>query len=181
MEKIDRKEAIKRTAAIMGFAVSGSLLSAVMNGCATDSSDSWKPEALNNKQLRIVADFAEVILPRTGTPGAKDAKVERFIDSMIAGFFSDEESEYLLEKINWMEDSEFLGLSPDSQHQFVSTLVEEGNEDGREFFLKFKQMVMLGFFTSEVGATQVLSYDEIPGFYSGCEDLESLGGRTWAL
>lgn len=181
MEKIDRKEAIKRTAAIMGFVVSGSLMSAVLKGCVADPSDGWKPVALNQPQLRVVADFAEVILPRTSTPGAKDAKVERFFDSLIAGFFSNEERDYLLEKINWMVEEGFSGLSTDGQNQFVSGLVEDESEGGRTFFLSFKQMVMLGFFTSEVGATKVLSYDEIPGIYSGCENLQDVGGKTWAI
>lgn len=181
MEKINRKEAIKRTAVIMGFAVSGSLVSAVMKGCSTDSSGDWRPDVLSDRQLQAVADFAEVILPRTDTPGAKDAKVERFVDSLIAEFVSNEDREYLLAKIDWMVEREFSGLSTDEQHQFVSGLVEEGNEEGRAFFLRFKQMVMLGFFTSEVGATEVLSYDAIPGIYAGCEDLEDVGGKTWAL
>jgi hypothetical protein len=181
MEKMNRKEAIKRTAAIMGFAVTGSLLSAVLKGCSTDTSDGWKPSALTDRQLQAVADFAEVILPRTETPGAKDAKVERFFDSLVADFVSIEEREYLIEKIDWMVEREFSGLTAGGQHQFVSDMVEEGNEEGREFFLSFKQMVMLGFFTSEIGATKVLSYDEIPGIYSGCENLQDVGGKTWAL
>lgn len=181
MEKIDRKEAIKRTAVIMGFAVSGSFVSGVLKGCMADRSGDWEPAVLNQKQVQVVADFAEVILPRTKTPGAKDAKVDRFIDSMIAGYVSDGEREYFLDKINWMVGKEFSGLSAEGKKQFVAGLIEDEREGGRTFFLSFKQMVLLGFFTSEVGATQVLSYDEIPGIYSGCEDLESVGGRTWAL
>ena len=165
----------------MGFAVSGSLVSAVLKGCTADSSGDWKPVALDGKQLQAVTDFAEVILPRTDTPGAKDARVERFVDSMIADFVSEGERDYFFEKIDWMVEREFSGLSADGKHQFVSDLVERDDQVGREFFLRFKQMVMLGFFTSEVGATKVLSYDAIPGIYSGCEDLEDVGGRTWAL
>ena len=181
MEKMNRKEAIKRTAAIMGFAVSGSLMSAVLKGCVASRSDGWEPAALNQTQLRVVADLAEVILPRTRTPGAKDAKVERFVDSLIADFVSNEEREYLLEKVNGLVEEGFSGLSTEGQNQFVAGLVEDEEGGGRTFFLSFKQMVMLGFFTSEVGATKVLSYDEIPGIYFGCEDLRDVGGKTWAL
>jgi gluconate 2-dehydrogenase gamma chain len=181
MEKMNRKEAIKRTAAIMGFAVSGSLMSAVLKGCVASRSDGWEPAALNQAQFRVVADLAEVILPRTRTPGAKDAKVERFVDSLIADFVSNEEREYLLEKINGLVEEGFSGLSTEGQNQFVAGLVEDEEGGGRTFFLSFKQMVMLGFFTSEVGATKVLSYDEIPGIYFGCEDLRDVGGRTWVL
>jgi hypothetical protein len=38
---------------------------------------------------------------------------------------------------------------------------------------------MLGFFTSEPGATQVLQYEAVPGAYKGCVPLSEVG-RTWA-
>jgi hypothetical protein len=39
---------------------------------------------------------------------------------------------------------------------------------------------MLGYFTSEVGATQVLRYDPVPGAYHGCIPFEEVG-KTWAI
>jgi hypothetical protein len=40
---------------------------------------------------------------------------------------------------------------------------------------------MLGFFTSEPGATQVLQYDPVPGAYKGCIPLSEAGnGKAWA-
>jgi hypothetical protein len=38
---------------------------------------------------------------------------------------------------------------------------------------------MLGYFTSEAGATQVLRYIAIPGKQEGCIPFEQVG-RTWA-
>lgn len=57
----------------------------------------------------------------------------------------------------------------------------EPEGENRRFFRVFKQLVLLGFFTSEIGATQVLNYDEIPGIYEGCISLKEAGGKTWAL
>ena len=52
----------------------------------------------------------------------------------------------------------------------------------RPFILVMKELAMLGFFTSEVGATQLLQYDPLPGAYRGCVPLSAAGaGRTWAL
>jgi hypothetical protein len=42
-----------------------------------------------------------------------------------------------------------------------------------------KELTLLGFFTSEPGATQVLQYDPVPGAYHGCVPLEEVG-KTWA-
>ena len=177
-EKIDRREALKRTAAILGFTLSGSLVSAVMSGCSADTSSFWKPSALSPGQLQTAADLAEVILPRTSTPGAKDAKVERFIDSLADGYLSPEEKEGLLNGLNQLISQNFTGKSFEEQNRFVEEMIH--TSEGAEFFRYFKQVAMLGFFTSETGATQVLQYQAIPGYYSGCEPLDAVGGRTWA-
>jgi hypothetical protein len=44
-----------------------------------------------------------------------------------------------------------------------------------------KELTMLGFFTSEIGATQILQYIAVPGPYRGCLPLSQTGnGKTWA-
>jgi len=180
MEKIDRKEAIRRTALIMGCTLSSPLIAAVLSGCEAQRMDNWSPEYLTEDQLLLAtADLAEVILPRTSTPGAKDARVERFIDSMIAGWMSPGQKEITIAGLNGLISRGFSDLSFEEQTQFVQDLLDD--EDGRNFFRLFKRMAALGLFTSETGATEILRYDEIPGDYYGCEDLDELGGRTWAI
>ncbi|MBX7124565.1 MAG: gluconate 2-dehydrogenase subunit 3 family protein, partial [Cyclobacteriaceae bacterium] len=49
----------------------------------------------------------------------------------------------------------------------------------RPFILRMKELTMLGFFTSEPGATQVLQYSAVPGAYRGCVPLSEIG-KTWA-
>ena len=46
------------------------------------------------------------------------------------------------------------------------------------WFTPIQQLTLFGFFTSEVGATQVLRYEPVPGEYIG--DLEYDGGPPWA-
>ena len=41
----------------------------------------------------------------------------------------------------------------------------------RPFILMTKELTLLGFFTSQAGATQVLQYDPVPGAYHGCVPL----------
>ena len=42
-----------------------------------------------------------------------------------------------------------------------------------------KQLTLLGYFTSEIGASQALAYDPVPGSYRGCIGLNP-GQRAWA-
>jgi hypothetical protein len=49
---------------------------------------------------------------------------------------------------------------------------------GPHYFTLMKQMVLLGFFTSKPGATQVLRYIPVPGKYQGCIDYKE-GETSW--
>ncbi|TVQ65446.1 MAG: gluconate 2-dehydrogenase subunit 3 family protein [Balneolaceae bacterium] len=179
MEKMDRKEAIRRTALLMGGALGGSLITGVLAGCGEGrASDGWIPGYLTRTQLQVAADLAEVILPETDTPGAKQALTERFIDSMAAGWMSGEEQKLLTDGLNRLLEAEFHRMDFQTQNDAVRALTEE--PQGQRFFRQFRQLTLLGFFTSEIGATQVLNYDPIPGIYQGCISLEEAGGRTWA-
>jgi hypothetical protein len=47
------------------------------------------------------------------------------------------------------------------------------------YFTLMKQLVLLGFFTSKPGVTQVLRYEPVPGKYHGCIDYKQ-GETSWA-
>lgn len=47
------------------------------------------------------------------------------------------------------------------------------------YFSLMKQLTLLGYFTSEVGATQALRYVPVPGKYEGCISYKK-GDRAWA-
>ena len=178
MNKIDRREAIRRTVLIMGGTLSGSIITGVLSGCKNRSKEETGTKQLSLNQLETAAHLAEVILPSTDTPGAKEANIGYFIDRMITDWMSPKERKLALQWLNHLMQNKFANLTFEKQTQEVHQLLKL--KDGREFFLLFKQITLLGFFTSETGATQVLQYDEIPGIYSGCEDLKNLKSTTWA-
>jgi hypothetical protein len=48
------------------------------------------------------------------------------------------------------------------------------------YFKIMKEMTLLGYFTSEVGATKALRYMETPGHYEGCMPYKK-GDKAWAI
>lgn len=197
MDAINRREAIKRTSAIMGGALTSSVVMGVLQGCQTDQSLDWIPKVLTPDQVYLVEQLTERILPATSTPGAKDARVVRFVDSMIEGYLSKDDKTRFLEGLTLIDQEaqiqygkSFIKCSTVEQDALVGESAQVGRQlakrqDGREnteksFFSLLKEMTLIGFFTSEVGATQVLNYDPVPGGYSGCAPLEEVGGKTWA-
>jgi len=95
---IDRREALRRAALLLGGALSASTVAGVLAGCeARRTPDgAWAPRALSSDQLDLVATIAEHILPETDTPGARAVGVHRFIDAMLADSFPDEERRHFL-------------------------------------------------------------------------------------
>lgn len=61
----------------------------------------------------------------------------------------------------------------------VSILPKDKPKMEPRFFAIIRDLTLLGYFTSEIGATQAYEYLEIPGRYDGCMDMKP-GQRVWA-
>lgn len=57
---------------------------------------------------------------------------------------------------------------------------EKKENKNTHFFRMLKEMTISGFFLSEVGATEVLQYEHVPGMYDGCMPLSEVG-KAWAV
>jgi gluconate 2-dehydrogenase gamma chain len=193
---MDRREAIKRTAWIMGGIVSAPAIMGVLNGCSTRPDINWKPEFLTADQASVVSEVAEIIIPKTDTPGAKEVGVPSFIDKILKDVYSAEDQKRFTDGLMAFDEEAkkaygdaFLDLEAEQQQEHVRKLHDEAIKAERNtnpapkrpFILMMKELTMLGFFTSEVGATKVLQYDAVPGAYKGCIPLKEAGnGKTWA-
>lgn len=190
---MDRREALKRTAWIMGGAVSAPAVLGILQGCTAKPTIDWKPVFLSNEQGALVTQVAEIIIPKTDTPGAKEVGVPGFIDQVVNECFTKEDQDKFLNGLKSFDDDArkehgdpFIELDQEQQSAFVKKVhdtavnTDDSGKD-RPFILTMKELTMLGFFTSEVGASQVLQYSPVPGSYKGCVPLSEAGnGKTWA-
>jgi hypothetical protein len=189
---MDRREALKRTALLMGGAVSAPAILGILKGCTAKPSLDWKPVFLSADQGLLVSQVSEIIIPKTDTPGAKDVGVPGFIDQMVGECFSKEDQDNFISALKSFDDEAkkeygdpFTELDADDQTAFVKKVhdaaIKSEDTSKRPFILTLKELTMLGFFTSEPGATQVLQYNPVPGAYKGCVPLNEAGnGKTWA-
>ena len=194
---IDRREALKKTAWLMGAAVSASTVAAFLQSCKSAPDLNYKPVFFNEDQAKIVSEIAETIIPKTDTPGAKDVGVPNFIDMMLKDCFKEEDQKNFLDGLAKFDadakaayGDSFVYLKDEQKLEFVKKTNEaavneaKANKDPkapRPFILRAKELTMLGFFTSKAGATEVLQYEAVPGSYKGCIPLSEAGnGKTWA-
>ncbi len=192
---IDRREALRKTALLMGAAVSASALTGILQGCKATPELAYVPQFFTEDQARIITEVAEIIIPRTDTPGAKDAGVPGFIDLMLKDCYNKEDQDRFLAGLSAFDEEakkaygdSFIYCKPEQQVELVTQMHGEAladakaNKDAKKpFILMAKELTLLGFFTSEPGATQVLQYVAVPGSYKGCIPLAEAGnGKTWA-
>lgn len=76
-------------------------------------------------------------------------------------------------------EQETKGAKPEKEKAGNPMAVKEGPKKAPQFFAIARDLTMLGFFTSEIGATQAYEYIAVPGRYDGCVDLKP-GQRVWA-
>jgi gluconate 2-dehydrogenase gamma chain len=174
----------------------------VLNGCKAAPELSYKPVFFTEDQARTIAELTEIIIPKTSTPGAKDVGVPGFIDDMLNVVYSKEDQDKFLKGLAEFEDDAqtsysdpFFQCKSEDQvalfkkhHDAAIASVGTGGPTGwwntgeggdKPFVLKVKELTLLGFFTSEAGATQVLQYKQVPGPYQGCVPLTQVG-KAWA-
>jgi hypothetical protein len=132
---------------------------------------SWRPVVVPAGQAERLAEVVETILPATGTPGARAARVHEFVDLMLARCVDDAARLGVLRAIDRLGD-QFVGAPAASREASLRAMEPEA-------FGLLKELTLLGYFTSKVGCTEALAYVAVPGDYKGCVPLEP-GQKAWA-
>ena len=190
---IDRREALRRAALLIGGMLSAPTIAGVLAGCESRHADAttFVPRALTEDQLELVATMAEHILPTTDTPGARAVGVHRFIDTMLAEYYPAADTQRFVSgladvdaRAHRLAERRFLDCSPAQQVALLETLDREAFSmlaaAPTPFFRTLKELTLVGYYTSQPGATQELKYARVPGRFSGCVPLTAVG-RTWSV
>ncbi|HEU4850759.1 MAG TPA: gluconate 2-dehydrogenase subunit 3 family protein [Telluria sp.] len=145
------------------------------------------------RDLAMLDEIAETILPRTSTPGAKDAAVGAFIARYSAACYEPAQLRTLKEGIGAVDARMrikngvgFLNASTAQRQTLLAALDLEARQHAAgkgnpapHYFTLMKQLTLFGFFTSEPGSTRVLRYRPVPGKYKGCVPYRK-GETSWA-
>jgi len=139
-------------------------------------------------QRHLVAAVAEAIIPRTDTPGAIDAKVPRYIEIMVAQWLNDDERSLFKRGLLLLEEQavqnsghSFTQLDMQEQTAILEALEAAASDSSwydignvrrdfisdAPFICQIKELTVWGFFTSEVGGTEVLRSNIMPMRFDG--------------
>jgi hypothetical protein len=152
--------------------------------------------SLGPHQNVTVTAIAEMIIPKTETPGAADVGVTAFIDLILTEWYTDQERARFLNGLADVDarsqrlfSQDFAECSPDERVEVLTTLgttmTDEANrieaqgqhatrsdpEPVNNFYYMIRGLILTGYYTSEAGATAALNYQIIPDRYDGCADV----------
>jgi gluconate 2-dehydrogenase gamma chain len=143
--------------------------------------------ALTPEQHELVATLAELIIPTTDTPGARTAGVHLYIDRMITRTFTCRERAAFVRGLDDVESRalerghSFVASPPEVRVEILRQLVAVAAETrtasngDRPFFDVLRELTLVGYYTSEIGATQELRYMHAAGTYDGDVAFETIG------
>jgi len=191
---MNRREAIRNVAILLGSAISASTLSA-LEGCNPKGPDNYALQAPETKKM--LAEIVDTIIPETDTPGAKAAKVDEFIALMLNDCYKPEDQKLVLDGLKKIDEAAqkqfkkpFVDLSADQKTTILTDIDKERvaynkrenkkEKDPTHYFQILKELTLTGYFTSEAGATKALRYVPVPGKYEGCIPYAK-GEKAWAI
>lgn len=195
---MNRRELLKVATLVMGGALSGSLSRQVVAGILP--TDKPSRDLFVGDAKAMIDTLAEMIIPKTDTPGAIEAGVPKFIEMMVADWYTDNERKIFFDglaglngycqehyqktflrcdetqRIEALQAAEKLALS---YHSKIMPFVPNQSDENTPFFTKIKELTVLGYYTSEVGAKQELAYNPMPMRYEGDYDFAKVG-HQWS-
>lgn len=126
------------------------------------------PKFFQPDEFRLISRIADLIIPRTDTPGASEAGVPLYIDMVVAS--NEKQQQVYRQGIAWLERASrqkynraFLELTEEQQYSLLEPLCDsvdrgEAKSEGERFFASIKNMTADGYYTSKVGLIDELGY-----------------------
>lgn len=188
---LERRDLLKGLAVILGAAISP----ACQRAAQVPSAQRMAGIARWSLEQRAIAHrCADLIMPATDTPSALAVGVGEFMDYVASVWLQQSELEELLAGLNGLQEEakrqytkNFVDLSEMEQVQLLtqmetasSVLNASSQEELRsKVFARLKELTVVGYYSSEVGAKQERVYVPMPGRYDGYFKLNKVG-RQWS-
>ena len=189
---VNRREALRLLAAGSALQLAPVKLLTALRQARTILGDQTAPRTLNAHEYETVKILAERIIPRTDTPGATDVGAVDFIDLMLTEWYDEPQRSRFqrgLADVDARSQSlfanNFVSCSAAQQAEILTALGESMTEAAdrdpassatvatEAFYPMLRRLTLTAYYTSEVGATQELHFEMIPGHFDGCTPEQS--------
>jgi len=189
---VNRRDSLKGLSAVTAHALFPSVLAGAADAAAAldSTGEAWTPRWIRPERAAMLEALVDTILPATDTPGAREARVQVFVDLAVRDCYTPAEQKLFVDGLEALASEcqsrhgqPFEACSSERRHALLAPLdaaTYSPDTGARGSFIRIlKDLTLVGFFTSRIGATQVLAYEAVPGGYRGCLDLRP-GQKGWA-
>lgn len=189
---MNRREALSRVGLIVGGTVIGAEF--FISGCKSNSTTNTD-DLFATDNVAYMNEIGETILPATTTPGAKAANVGGFMAVMVRDCYTPADQKIFKKGLTQLNDASkkkynksFMDANAQQRTELLTVLDKEQKDYMKtkkpdaenHYFTMIKQLTLLGYFTSEEGATKALRYLPVPGKFIGDYPYKK-GDKAWAL
>jgi len=171
---IDRRDALAGIVAMFGASLFAPIARAAAGDVSAISDGLPSAAVFSPEQRALMTALTERVMPTTDTPGAIAAGVPAFIEKLLADWALPDDRKPILaglDAIDARSQADYRVAAaiaaPGQQDALLTLAMEDKLPGGSEFFDKFRQLVITGYFTSEIGLTQERRYLPVPGRYDG--------------
>ena len=131
------------------------------------------------QELPIVAEFAEIIIPRTDTPGAKDAGVPEALDALMANWASEARKAEFRSLVERMAAAGVVTPGAPPRIELARSF-DAAQLPADPVYRRFKELVLTLYYLSQPGATRELRYEHTPGKWEPSIEIGP-DTRAWAV
>jgi len=142
----------------------------------------WRPVLLDQREGEALARLVEALIPRTDSPGARDARVHEYIDLAVS-LAPAAEKKAFVSGLRWLDRESRRRYGGDLAAVADADLVEllhavsdehathpKALEGGARFFVDLKRRTIFGYYTSIEGRVEELGLSEVVSMqkWQGC-------------
>jgi hypothetical protein len=131
-------------------------------------------------QYAVMSETVDIIMPRTDTPGAKDAGVPAALDGLMRNWASTERKQQFAALMDEIGGMGLMKLARPKRVELIKSVDAQKMQAWDPAYTKFKELTLTLFYLSEVGANKELAYELTPGKWEPWTELAD-DQRTWAL
>ncbi|MFL6733463.1 MAG: gluconate 2-dehydrogenase subunit 3 family protein [Sphingomicrobium sp.] len=174
MTQLDRRSLIRNAILLVGGSLAANPAAALAKVAAK------APKFFTPAQLSVLTTVVDIMIPRTDTPGAKDAGVPQAFDALMSNWASAQHQAQYRSVVEEFGGAGLMKLKPAERVALVTKMDAEMIGAWDPAYVGFKELVMTLYYLSETGATKELRYELVPGSWDAWTDVTP-ETRAWAV
>lgn len=171
---MNRRDALKSVMVMMGGTMIGA--TAIMTGCTPEN----QIEGLDfdPDDIAFLDEIGDTIIPETDTPGAKATGIGAFMVMMVKDTYDGDSQKSFVDGVNSLRKTfksdkghDFIGAPAEERLAYLNGMYDKyksSDKKDEKVINMLRDLTVLGYFSSEIGATQALNYVEVPGRFDAC-------------